>query len=205
MIRVLLADDHALVRQGMKQLLSFCDDIRVTAEAATGDEALQVLTRDEFDIVLLDVTMPGSRSGANLITDIRALPHPPPVLVVTMHGEPHIARKKLDAGACGYLTKDCPPGMLEDAIRLVAAGGRYIQPDIAGKMMSYTPAPSTRLSPQELRILKLFAGGLRVVDIADEFGLSSRTISTHKARLMQKLGIDNDAALIRYADAHGLK
>lgn len=205
MIRVLLADDHELVRQGLKQLLSFCDDICVMGEAATGDEVLQVLARESFDIVLLDVTMPGSRHGASLITAIRELPSPPPVLVVTMHGEPHIARKKLDAGASGYLTKDCPPGMLEDAIRLVAAGGRYIQPDIAGKMMSFTPATSTRLSPQELRILKLFAGGLRVVDIADELGLSSRTISTHKARLMQKLGIDNDAALIRYADAHGLK
>lgn len=205
MIRVLLADDHTLVRQGMKQLLSFSDDIRVTGEAASGDEVLHVLAWDVFDIVLLDVTMPGSRSGASLVAAIRALPHPPPVLVVTMHGEPHIARRKLDAGASGYLTKDCPPGMLEDAIRLVAAGGSYIQPDIAGKMMLSAQAASTRLSPQELRILKLFAEGLRVVDIADALGLSSRTVSTHKARLMQKLGLDNDAALIRYADAHGLK
>jgi len=205
MIRILLADDHALVRQGVKQLLSFFDDMHVTGEAATGDEVLQMLAQNEFDIVLLDVTMPGSRSGARLVSAICALPSPPPVLVVSMRSEPQIARNKLEAGARGYLTKDCPPGMLEDAIRFVAAGGSYIQPDIAGKMMSFALAASTRLSPQELRILKLFADGLRVVDIANALSLSSRTVSTHKARLMQKLDIDNDAALIRYADAHGLK
>lgn len=208
MIRVLLADDHSLVRQGMKQLLSFSDDIRVIGEAATGDEVLQALDTDEFDIILLDMSMPGI-SGAELIASIRQTVGRPPVLVLTMHCEPHLAKHTLLAGAGGFLTKDCPPDVLEIAIRTVVSGKRYIQSDIAEKLIFDTPPPAqaahARLSPQELRILKMFANGLRVVDIADELALSSRTVSTHKMRLMQKLDLDNDVDLIRYADANGLK
>ncbi len=208
MIRVLLADDHVLMREGLKQLFSFSGDIVVTGEAASGDEVLQRLQAGMFDIILLDLTMPGI-SGAELIAKIRENAANPPILVLTMHGEPQIAKRKVAAGAAGFLTKDSPPGMLEDAIRKVAAGSRYIRPELAEAMVFVPPAAQAattkaRLSPQELRILKLLAKGLRVVDIAEELGLNSRTISTHKARLMQKLEIDNDAALIRYADANKL-
>lgn len=200
MIRALLADDHALVREGMKKLIAFYEDITIAAEASCGDEVLRMLAAESFDILLLDITMPGI-SGADLITAIRAGSHPPPILVLTMHNEPRLAKLNLQAGASGFLTKDCPPDMLEEAIRKVAAGGRYIQPDIAASMIIDLPAEPTSLSPQEMRILKLFAKGHRVVDIAQDLGLSSRTISTHKMRLMQKLGIDKDADLIRYADS----
>lgn len=208
MIRVLLADDHVLMREGLKQLLAFSGDIVVTGEAATGEDVLQRLQADTFDIILLDVTMPGI-SGVNLIARIREDARNPPILVLTMHGEPQIAKRKVAAGAAGFLTKDSPPGMLEDAIRKVSAGGRYILPEMAEKMIFLAPEAATvtshaRLSTQELRILKLLAKGLRVVDIANELNLNSRTISTHKTRLMQKLGIENDAALIRYADANRL-
>lgn len=208
MIRVLLADDHVLMREGLKQLLSFSDDIVVSGEAITGEEVLQKLQQDSYDIVLLDVTMPGLH-GATLIARIREQAHNPPVLVLSMHGEPQIAKCQVAAGAAGYLTKNSPPGMLEEAIRKVAAGGRYILPELAEKMIFLAPdtaalAAHARLSTQELRILKLLAQGLRVVDIAHELDLNSRTVSTHKTRLMQKLEIDNDAALIRYADANKL-
>jgi DNA-binding NarL/FixJ family response regulator len=203
MIKVLLADDHILMREGMKQLISFSDDILVTGEASTGEEVLKQLAEDMFDVVLLDVTMPGI-SGAELIAEIRKRKQSPPILILTMHNEQHIVKNVLDAGAAGFLTKDCPPDMLEQAIHKVATGVRYIQPDIAGKLLA-DPLPKVKLSPQELRILKMLAQGLRVIDIAAELGLSSRTISTHKTRLMRKLDIDNDAALIRYADAQGLK
>lgn len=208
MIRVLLADDHVLMREGLKQLLSFSGDIVVAGEAATGEGVLRMLKDGSFDIVLLDVTMPGI-SGAELIAKIRENEGNPPVLVLTMHDEPQIAKRKVAAGAAGYLTKDSPPGMLEEAIRRVAVGGRYILPEMAEKLIFQAPdavaaTAYAKLSTQELRILKLLAKGLRVVDIAEELKLNSRTVSTHKARLMQKLEIDNDAALIRYADAHGL-
>jgi len=209
MIRVLLADDHVLLREGLKQLFSFFDGIVVTGEAATGYEVLQLLKDDTFDIILLDVTMPGI-TGAELVARIREGAHNPPVLIVTMHNDPLIAKRKVAAGAAGFLTKDSPPGVLEAAIRKVAAGERYIQPNIAEALAFLSPEAQVttapmRLSPQELRILKLLAQGLRVVDIAEELGLNSRTVSTHKARLMQKLGVESDADMIRYADAKGIK
>lgn len=196
------------MREGLKKLLSFSDDIVVSGEAATGEEVLLKLKESAFDIVVLDISMPGCH-GADLIARIRAEVRNPPVLVLSMHGEPQIAKCKVAAGAAGYLTKNSPPGMLEEAIRKVAAGGRYILPELAEEMIFLAPdtaavAAHARLSTQELRILKLLAKGLRVVDIANELDLNSRTVSTHKARLMQKLAIDNDAALIRYADANKL-
>ncbi len=207
MIRILLADDHGLVRAGMKQLISFSRDIRVTAEAASGKEVLQKLLPGEFDLLVLDFTMPGI-GGAQLIAEICRSAEHPPILVLTMHGEPHIAKIALESGARGFVTKDCPPDVLETAIRKVAAGRHYLQHDIAEKMLFEAPAeqgPRVRLSPQETRILKLLANGMRSVDIAGELGLSSQTVSTYKMRLMRKLDIDNDRDLIRYADASGLK
>jgi len=126
MIRILLADDHRLVRKVLKDLFSLFDDIAVTGEAATGDEVLQRLADDKFDLVLLDVTMPGI-SGAELISRIREDVSSPPILVLTMHNEPQIARRKMAAGANGFLTKDCTIGVLQEAIHKVASGGRYMQ------------------------------------------------------------------------------
>jgi len=207
MIRVLLADDHGLVREGMKQLISCCDDIQVTGEAASGDEVLQKLVPGDFDILLLDFNMPGL-SGAALIVEICRRADHPPILVLTMYGEPHIAKLVLQAGALGFLTKECPPDMLETAIHKVVEGRYFLQPDIAEKMLFEVPGEhkqAARLSPQEARILKLLANGMRLIDIANELGLSSRTVSTYKTRMMRKLDIDNDGDLIRHADARGLK
>ncbi|HEX5337882.1 MAG TPA: response regulator transcription factor [Gallionella sp.] len=206
MIRVLLADDHVLLRAGLKNLLSLSGDIAVTGEAATGAEVLQKLKEDTFDLILLDVTMPGL-SGAALIAKIREDASNPPILVLTMHAEAQIAMRKVSAGAAGYITKDCPPGMVEEAVRKVAAGGVYIVPEMAEKMIfrshqAATAHPHEHLSTQELRILKLLAQEMRLVDIAKETRLNSRTVSTYKARIMQKLELENEAALLRYIDTH---
>lgn len=207
MIRVLLADDHALVRQGMKQLISCNEAIMVTGEASSGEEVLRKLGDEAYDILLLDVTMPGL-GGAELISAICRCKAHPPILILTMHDEPRLARLMIQAGAKGFLTKDCPPEMLEEAIGRVAAGGRYIQPDMTERLVFdrlYDPLTPDALTSRELDILRMLARGLRITDVASELSLSSRTVSSHKTRMMQKLDIANDADLIRYADAHGLK
>jgi len=204
MIRLLLADDHALLREGLTQLLSFFDGMGVTGEAASGDEVLLRLADDTFDIVLLDVNMPGI-SGAELVARIREDVNNPPILMLTMHNEPLIAKRMLDAGATGFLSKDCSPYVLEDAIRKVAAGGRYLLPEMAEAIIFLPldaptvtePAP---LSPQEQRVFDLLAQGMRVVDIARELDINTRTVSTYTARLMHKLDIEDDAALKRNID-----
>ena len=208
MIRVLIADDHVVVRSGLKQLFELMGDIVVAGEATNGDEVLEVLRQTEFDLILLDLTMPGL-SGVNLITRIHALYEKVPVLVLSMHNELHIAKRVLQAGASGYVTKGSEQDTLMAAIRKVAAGGRYIDPCVAEQMMFEKPLarealPHERLSERELHIMKLIAMGKSINDIADELFISNKTVSTHKARLMQKLNFLSNAELVRYAADNGL-
>lgn len=208
MIRVLVADDHALMREGLKQLFECVDDIVVSAEAASGEEILSALKKETFDLVLLDITMPGIH-GVDLIAKIKAMPKSPPILMLSMHNEPQIVKRKLKAGASGYITKDNAPKELLEAIRKVAAGGRYMAPDLAEKIAfevsASTPiVPHELLSGRELVILRMLAKGKKVNDIAMELEISSKTVSTHKARLMQKMHIESDAKLMQYAIAHGM-
>ncbi|TAN48694.1 MAG: response regulator transcription factor [Methylococcaceae bacterium] len=208
MIRLLIADDHAIVREGLKQLFALCDDFVVAGEAANGGQVLDAIHGGDLDMVLLDMTMSGV-SGIDLISRIRA--HHPrlPVLVLSMHNEPQIAKRALKAGASGYLTKDSDPETLVSAIRRVAAGGRYIEPALAEQMVFEAGAnsletPHERLSDREFQILRLLAQGHSVNEIADMLAISNRTVSTHKTRLMQKIGVDNNAKLVRYALTHAL-
>lgn len=208
MIRVLVADDHALMREGLKQLFECVDDIVVSAEAASGEEILSTLKKETFDLVLLDITMPGIH-GVELIAKIREMPKSPPILMLSMHNEPQIVKRKLKAGAAGYITKDNAPKELLEAIRKVAAGGRYMAPDLAEKIAfevsASTPiVPHELLSGRELVILRMLAKGKKVNDIAMELEISGKTVSTHKARLMQKMHIESDAKLMQYAIAHGM-
>jgi DNA-binding NarL/FixJ family response regulator len=208
MIRILLADDHGIVREGLKQLFAAARDMTVVGEAGSGDEVLQALRGGGIDLILLDMTMPGI-SGASLIARLRAHDACPPILVLSMHNELQIARRALAAGAGGYLTKDSDPSTLVGAIHKVAAGGRYIDPVLAEKMVfdADDPAerpPHERLSERELDILRLLVHGKGVNDIADELRISNNTVSTHKARLMQKMDLHTNAELVRYAVAHGL-
>jgi len=207
-IRVLIADDHVVVRSGLKQLFELMGDIVVTGEATNGEEVLAALTRGQFDLLLLDLTMPGI-SGVNLIGRIKAQNANLPVLVLSMHNELQIAKRVLQAGASGFVTKGSGEDTLMSAIRRVAAGGRFVDPIVVEQMLFEKPtagesAPHERLSERELHIMKLFAKGRSVNEIAEELFISNKTVSTHKTRLMQKLNFQNNAELIRYAADHSL-
>lgn len=208
MIRVLIADDHAIVREGLKQLFALDKDFAVAGEAVNGGQVLEVLREGGVDLILLDMTMPGI-SGANLISRIRLHNEYPPILVLSMHNEPQIARRAITAGAAGYLTKDSGPEMLRMAMRKVASGGRFIDPELAESLvfdagLSGQRLPHELLSDREFHILRLFVRGRSINDIAEELSISNKTVSTHKTRLMQKMSFNNNAELVRYAVAHGL-
>jgi DNA-binding NarL/FixJ family response regulator len=209
MIRLLLADDHALVREGLKQLFALTPDIVVAGEAINGARVLEAVRHERFDLILLDMTMPGT-SGADLISRLRAGDEPPPVLVLSMHNEPQIVRRSLAAGAAGYLTKDNDPSVLLGAIRKVAGGGRFLDPALAEATAFESVLPEQSLpvhkilSERELQVLSLFAKGFTVNDIAAQLNISNKTVSTHKTRLMDKMGFASNADLVRYAIRHGV-
>jgi len=207
MIRILIADDHAIVRGGLKQIIATTADIAVAGEAAQGAEVIEKLRVCRVDLLLLDMTMPGI-SGVDLIRRVRT-EHPAlPILVLSIHNEAQVVARAVRAGATGYVTKDSDPEILLAAIRKLAGGGRFIDPKLADVMVfdthSSTAAPHEILSDREFQVLHLLAAGKSINAIAEVLVLSAKTISTHKMRLMQKLGIENNAELIRYAIKHGL-
>lgn len=208
MIRLMLADDHMIVREGIKQLLTMVDDITVVAEAENGSSLLERLREGDIDLLLLDMTMPGI-SGEGLIVQIREHYPELPILILSMHNEPKIARLALRGGASGYITKDQDPEMLFDAIRRVAAGNRFIDPSLSERMALEFSGVAERsshedLTAREIQIFRLFAKGVSVNQIAEQLFISNKTVSTHKSRLMEKMALTSNAELVRYAIAHGL-
>jgi two-component system, NarL family, invasion response regulator UvrY len=207
-MKILLADDHALVRQGLKLILADHFKNTVFGEARNAHEALARVSKDGWDVVLLDITMPG-RSGLDVLRDIRRLRPKLPVLILSMHPEDQFAVRMLKNGAAGYLTKESAGEELAGAIRKVIAGGRYISPSLAERMASYLDmdvlkAPHERLSDREYLILRMIASGKQVSQIARELSLSVKTISTYRARVLQKTDLKNNAELTRYAVERGL-
>lgn len=207
MIRLILADDHAIMRGGLKQLFMLTEDIVVVAEAETGQQLIELLQTNDVDLILLDLTMPSS--GIDLIGQLRALYRDLPILVLSMHNELQIISRSLKAGASGYLTKDKDPEALLLAIRKVAKGGHYIDTRTAEKLIfeidtSNQKMLHEKLSAREMQILQLLASGKSINKIAYDLNISNKTVSTHKARLFEKLNINNNAELIRYYDAQGL-
>ncbi|ADG20738.1 response regulator [Paraburkholderia atlantica] len=207
MIRILIADDHAIVRGGLRQIIATTSDIVVVAEAAQGSEVIDGLRSRAVDLLLLDMTMPGI-SGIVLIRRVRA-EHPSlPVLVLSIHDEAQVASRALRAGATGYLTKDSDPEVLLAAIRKLAEGGRFLDPKLVDALVFDTQRddvpPHKVLSDREFQVLQMLAAGRSINEIAETCTLSAKTISTHKMRLMRKLGLSNNAELIRYAIRHGL-
>ncbi|MFM9971307.1 MAG: response regulator [Burkholderiales bacterium] len=208
MIRILIADDHAIVRQGLRQLLAASSDFQVLGEATNGHEVLARLRELPCDVVVLDLSMPG-RSGIDLIKQIK-LEHPKlRILVFTMHEEQQYAVRTIKAGASGYLTKESASDLLPAAIRKIASGGAYITPAVAEQlaldvMPHSSAAPHLALSDREFQVMRMLVAGTSVTAIAEELHLSVKTISTHKARLMQKLGLASQADLVRYAMSHDL-
>ncbi|MGF6472333.1 response regulator [Paraburkholderia youngii] len=207
MIRILIADDHAIVRGGLRQIVATTSDIVVVAEAAQGSEVIDGLRSRAVDLLLLDMTMPGI-SGIVLIRRVRA-EHPSlPVLVLSIHDEAQVASRALRAGATGYLTKDSDPEVLLAAIRRLAEGGRFLDPKLVDALVFDTQRddvpPHKVLSDREFQVLQMLAAGRSINEIAETCTLSAKTISTHKMRLMRKLGLSNNAELIRCAIRHGL-
>ncbi len=208
-IRLLIADDHALVREGIRKVLSFAADITVVGEAATAADVLSRLQFGDVDLLLLDLLMPGS-NDVDLIERVVAAQPKLPILVLTMHADPHIARRALEAGALGYLTKDTSPELLIDAVHHVAAGRDYVDPSLSGALIrSLNAAPESpvqvsELSARERQVLVALVEGRSVIDIAAALGLAANTVSTYKSRLMDKLGQASLSDLVRYALRNGL-
>lgn len=208
MIRVVIADDHQILREGLKQLLDSAGDIEVVGEAADGSGTLERVRNETFDVLVLDLSMPG-RSGMDLIRQVVDERPRLRVLVLSMHHEQQYAVRAIRAGAAGYLTKETASSDLVAAIRKVAAGGAYITPAVAEQlaldaMPGSRPSTHETLSDREFDVFRLLVAGESVSTIADRLNLSSKTISTHKARLMEKLGVASTADLVRYAMRHRL-
>ncbi len=208
MIRLVIADDHTIVREGLKQLLSAADDLQVIAEACDGQEVLQRVRELDFDVLLLDQSMPG-RSGMELIKQVHVEKPKLRVLVLTMHEEQQYAVRAIKSGASGYLTKESASAQLLTAIRKVAGGGAFISAEVAeqlarGAMPQADGPVHTTLSDREYQVFQLIVAGIPVGEIAAQLNLSGKTVSTHKARLMQKMNMSSQADLIRYAISHRL-
>ena len=208
MIRIVVADDHTIVREGLKQLLSAAGDLAVVGEAQNGNEVLQRVRALDFDVLLLDMSMPG-KSGIELIKQVRAEKPKLRVLVLSMHEEEQYAVRAIKAGASGYLTKESATAQLVSAIRKVAGGGAFITDSVAqqlalGAMPQTEGPPHGALSDREFQVFRELVSGKAVTDIAAELNLSVKTVSTHKARIMQKMHMSNPAELIRYAIHHRL-
>jgi DNA-binding NarL/FixJ family response regulator len=208
MIRVVIADDHTIVREGLKQLLGAAADLEVVGEARDGHEALKIVREIEFDVLLLDLSMPG-KGGMELIKQVRDEKPKVRIVVLSMHAEHQYAVRAIKTGASGYLTKDSAATQLVAAIRKVAGGGAFISAEVAEQLaLSAMPRaegpPHASLSNREYQIFQLLVTGKSVSDIALQLNLSVKTVSTHKARLLEKMGLASQAELVHYAIRHRL-
>jgi DNA-binding NarL/FixJ family response regulator len=208
MIRVLIVDDHAVVREGLKRILELRGDISVTAEAGSSDETLSKIRSDTFDMVVLDLAL-GRDHGIEVLKHIKAEQPKLPVLILSMQPEEHYASRLLKAGAAGYLSKESAPQELVNAVLKVSSGGRYVSAVIAERLafdigMPTSERPHERLSDREFQVFQMIATGKGLTQIAGELGVSVKTVSTHRTRILGKLGIKNNAELIHYALKQGL-
>ncbi len=208
MLNILIADDHPIVRYGLKQILTETGQTAVVDEASNGTEVLSKVRQRDYDIVLLDISMPGM-NGLDTLKELKAQRPDLPVLVLSIHPEEQYALRVLKAGASGYLTKDSAPDELMTAIQKVSSGRRYISPSLADRLAlnlqtNVELAAHETLSDREYHVMCLIASGKTVKDIAEELSLSVKTISTYRARILMKMRMDNNAELIRYAVQHEL-
>jgi DNA-binding NarL/FixJ family response regulator len=208
MIRVLIADDHMIVREGLKQILAREGDLEVAGEAANGNDVLRMARDGTWDVLVTDMSMPG-RNGLELIKLVKQAKPELPVLVLSMYDEEQFAVRAIRAGASGYINKESVSDQLVAAIRKVAAGGVHASAAVTKTLFStlrgnQNARPHEQLSDRELQVMLLIASGKSVTEIADQLNLSPKTISTHKSRLMEKMQMSNQAELIRYALEHRL-
>ncbi len=208
MIRIVVCDDHAIVREGLKQILAGQPDFEIVAEASDGHEALKRVRELEFDVLLLDMSMPG-KSGVELIKQVKAEKPKLRILILTMHEEHQYAVRAIRAGASGYLTKEGASAQLVTALRKVASGGAYISAEVA-EQLALNAMPDAQgplhasLSDREFQVFRMIAEGKSISEIAQRLNLSVKTVSTHKANLLQKMNMTTQGELIRYALANDL-
>jgi DNA-binding NarL/FixJ family response regulator len=207
-IRIVIADDHAIVREGLKRIVASADDLDVVGEAKDGTEVLQRVRELTFDVLMLDLSMPG-RNGMEMIKLIRADYPKLHILILSMHQELQYAVRAIQSGASGYLTKESAPEQLVQAIRKIASGGAYVSAEVAEQlalraMPGSAALPHEKLTAREFEVLQLLVAGISVTAIAAQINLSVKTISTHKANLLDKMGLQNQSELVRYAIRHGL-
>ena len=202
MLKILIADDHPIVRQGLKQIISEIPDMVVADEATDGWEVLSKIRNGNYDVVVLDITMPG-KDGMDVLTQLKYEKPELPVLMVSMHPEEQFAVRALRAGASGYLTKESAPDELVNAIWKVSTGGRYVTPSLAEKLafmvQKVEQLPHETLSDREYQVMRLIASGKTITDIARELSLSVKTISTYRTRILEKMKMKNNAELTHYA------
>ena len=208
MKKIIIADDHEIVRAGLKQIITVDPDLSVEGEAGNGQELLENLRRKKYDVVLLDMKMPG-RSGLEILKQLK-LEHPAlPVLVLSMHSEDQYAIRTIKAGASGYITKETAPEKLIDAIRKVCSGGKYISPTLAEKLADSITDSRNRplheyLTDREFQVLCMIASGKTITNIGNELFLSVKTISTYRQRILQKMNMKNNAQLTHYVISNNL-
>jgi len=208
MIKVLLVDDHTIVREGLRQILEEASDIAVADEASNAQEVINKVWNNNYDIVLLDISLPG-RSGLDVLKQLKSIKPDLPILILSMHPEEQYAIRSLRAKASGYLTKESASDELIDAIRKVAKGRKYITSSLAEKLAfeleDNSRCPSHKnLSDREFQVMCMIASGKRIKEIADTLSLSVKTISTYRARILKKMNMRNNSQLIHYAIKYGL-
>lgn len=203
MIRVLIADDHAIVREGLKRILADDPSVETIAEASDGQDAARLVRQHKPDVVLLDISMPG-RSGIDALADIQSACADTRILILSMHPEDQYAIRCLRDGADGYMTKESAPELLLGAIRKIHSGGKYVSPLLAEKLVANLNSEERRalheaLSDRELQVLIMIGAGDTVSGIAEKLCVSVKTVSTYRARILEKMGMENNAQLMRYA------
>ena len=208
MIKILIADDHAIVREGLKQIVADTPDMIVAGEAVDGTEVLELVRKEDWDLILLDISMPG-RGGIDTLKELKIEKPKLPVLVLSMYPEEQYAIRALQAGASGYLTKESAPEELIAAIRKVSQGRKYISEALAESLASHVVTNSEKplhetLSNREYQVMLMLASGKTVKEIANDLSLSVKTISTNRVRALRKMGMKNNAEITYYAIKHGL-
>lgn len=208
MIKIIIADDHIIIRAGIKQLLEGAHDMVVAGEASDGQKLIQEIQKNHYDVIVIDISMPG-RNGIEIIKQIRASGDKTPILALSYYPEEQFAIRVLKAGACGYMNKDVQPEELVEAIYKVARGGTYVSPAVAEKLamninMTQETSPHESLTDREYEVFLKIAGGMTVSEIADEMFLSVKTVSTYRARILEKLNLKNNAEITYYAIRNNL-
>jgi len=207
-MKILIADDHPIVREGMKQIIAKAADMTIGGEALNGQEALGLIEAEEFDAVVLDINMPG-RDGLEILKDIRRSRPTLPVLLLSMYSEDQVAVRALKAGASGFLNKESAPRELVHALRKIIGGGKYVSEALAEKLAlgldaNLKAAHHEELSDREFQVLKMIASGKEVAEIAEELFISVKTVRTYRDRIMEKMNLKNDVELAHYAIRHKL-